>query len=433
VRAVSGTDSLDHRATTIRLLERLVGRVMATGEPLLYSAESPPQTPEIAVTVDAYVDQAHVRTLAAIPLRTPGVKDDAPRRTKYQGTLVFEYFDARPLDEGTLQRVDAICRHGASAIRNARQYGSIPLVRFWRRLALPFPSFLKLLLLLLMITAAVAGLLLVESDLPVRGQGALQPANRRHVFAPSDGQVQQLDVGHGDLVSEGDLLLALQSSPLDYEFTRVLGEIQTNEQQMQSVYAARLDANPVDAAERERYAQLSAEEERLRKLLESLRRQKDILAQQRAELQVRSPTDGQVLTWDVDELLETRPVKRGQLLLTVAQLDGPWVLKVRVPDRDIGHVLNAQQSIRTDLDVVFVLATDPSRKFQGRVTRVADITQADEQGRMVVDVDVTFDRDAVPDLRPGAEVTARILCGRRCLGYVWLHDFIDAVRTWLFI
>jgi hypothetical protein len=32
-------------------------------------------------------------------------------------------------------------------------------------------------------------------------------------------------------------------------------------------------------------------------------------------------------------------------------------------------------------------------------------------------------------VRAGARVTARIHCGSRSIGYVWLHDFIDFVRT----
>ena len=30
-----------------------------------------------------------------------------------------------------------------------------------------------------------------------------------------------------------------------------------------------------------------------------------------------------------------------------------------------------------------------------------------------------------------ATVTAKIECGRRSLGYVWLHDLLDAIRSWV--
>ena len=34
-------------------------------------------------------------------------------------------------------------------------------------------------------------------------------------------------------------------------------------------------------------------------------------------------------------------------------------------------------------------------------------------------------------IRPGAGVTAKIACGRRAIGYVWLHDLVDAIQAWL--
>jgi hypothetical protein len=40
--------------------------------------------------------------------------------------------------------------------------------------------------------------------------------------------------------------------------------------------------------------------------------------------------------------------------------------------------------------------------------------------------------DAVQgDLRPGLSARAQIECGRRSIGYVWLHDVWDTVVGWL--
>ena len=35
------------------------------------------------------------------------------------------------------------------------------------------------------------------------------------------------------------------------------------------------------------------------------------------------------------------------------------------------------------------------------------------------------------ELRPGVSARAQIDCGRRPLGYVWLHDIWDAAIEWL--
>ena len=37
----------------------------------------------------------------------------------------------------------------------------------------------------------------------------------------------------------------------------------------------------------------------------------------------------------------------------------------------------------------------------------------------------------LPALVPGATARARIDCGRRALGYVWLHDLFEAFQTWV--
>jgi hypothetical protein len=38
-------------------------------------------------------------------------------------------------------------------------------------------------------------------------------------------------------------------------------------------------------------------------------------------------------------------------------------------------------------------------------------------------------REVVSDPKIGAEVTAKVYCGKRSVGYVWLHDLIDFIRA----
>jgi hypothetical protein len=86
-----------------------------------------------------------------------------------------------------------------------------------------------------------------------------------------------------------------------------------------------------------------------------------------------------------------------------------------------------------NLEVRFVLATDPAVQHTGRIAEVATLTEvaAEDQGPSVL-VSVDFDRAKIPQLRPGASVIAKIQCGRRSLGYVWLHDLYRAIQSHLF-
>jgi len=77
-----------------------------------------------------------------------------------------------------------------------------------------------------------------------------------------------------------------------------------------------------------------------------------------------------------------------------------------------------------------VLATEPGAALWGELERVGMRTEVTESEGAFVLARVNIDRDQIPERMPGATVTAKIHCGRRALGYVWLHELIDAVRSW---
>ena len=173
---------------------------------------------------------------------------------------------------------------------------------------------------------------------------------------------------------------------------------------------------------------LGADGERLKELLRGLRQQQDVLQQQRQELRVVSPIDGRVLTWNANELLQSRPVRQGQGLLSIVDPDGPWELEVHVADHEIGHVLAAQSETR-ELAADFLLATDPAMVHQGTVRDVALASETNERLGTSVRVTIVVDHSDRLQPRPGAGVVAKIHCGRQSLAYVWLRDVIDVIRT----
>ncbi|MBS0260866.1 MAG: hypothetical protein JSS02_02830 [Planctomycetes bacterium] len=44
-------------------------------------------------------------------------------------------------------------------------------------------------------------------------------------------------------------------------------------------------------------------------------------------------------------------------------------------------------------------------------------------------VTLNIERDVQAEWKPGATVLAKIHCGRRPLGYVWLHDVYDFIKS----
>jgi multidrug efflux pump subunit AcrA (membrane-fusion protein) len=279
------------------------------------------------------------------------------------------------------------------------------------------------------VTALVGALALVPADFDIDAKGEFQPKTRRDIFASDDGVVSELLVEHGQNVHAHQPLLVLRKPELDLEIRRVAGEMQTAERKLAAVQAERLTtARTVPDAKRDAH-QLTADEEELKELVRGLADQLGILKRQREALVIRSPIDGQALTWKLDELLAARPVERGQSLLRVADVDGPWVVELCVRDDQSGHVLAARDELQPDLDVSFAPSSDPGREYSGRVRDVAMSTEVDETAGPTVSVTVAFDRKNVTALRPGATVLARIHCGRRSLGYVWLHELFEFIQT----
>ncbi|HEX4147985.1 MAG TPA: efflux RND transporter periplasmic adaptor subunit, partial [Pirellulales bacterium] len=327
----------------------------------------------------------------------------------------------------------AISQPSILALANARQYESVPLSFVWKHVR-PRGGFRRRRWMPWAAAVAAAGimaaaLIWVPAEFRVEARGELRPQHRAEVFAPNDGIVGEVQVEHASKVGDGQVLAVLRKPELDFEFSRIGGEIQTARKRLAAVQASRLGSQSAEAERTERGNQLTGEEEELKEMIRSFEQQDRVLHLQREQLTVRSPMQGQVLTWDVKPLLEARPVQRGQVLMTVADLGGPWIAELQIAEDQAGHVIEAREKSAAPLPVAFVLATDPRTSYQGLLQRVAMRTRLDPNQQPVVTAVMSVDREQIAQLRPGATVLARIDCGRRALGYVWFHGLLEAVRS----
>ena len=233
-------------------------------------------------------------------------------------------------------------------------------------------------------------------------------------------------------VNSGDPLLELEDSDLDFKRTELAGRLATASSRLATVRATRLDMRRDTPEDIRRYNQLSSEVEELGVAIKGLQQQIDIVDARHGELTVTSPIRGHVLTWDVDDVLELRPVRRGQKLLRVAAVDGEWVMELDVADDRIGHVLTAHQASQQPLDVRFRLRSDARESHPATVERIAVSTESKPGELASVLVTCRLEPGSTLDLRPGATTVAKIKCGRRSLGYVLFHELIDAIRVRLF-
>jgi hypothetical protein len=178
----------------------------------------------------------------------------------------------------------------------------------------------------------------------------------------------------------------------------------------------------------EERGRLEGEQAELREKQKSLDDQWGLYKAKQLELEVKSPINGVVVTWDLRNRLIHRPVQRGQVLLRVADPDGLWQLELHMPENRMGHLIQAQQNLH-DLEVSYILATEPGTTHYGTVQEIHRSAEIrGDEGNTVL-MKVAIDKSDLPDLRPGATVTAQVYCGRRPFGYVLLHDVISFIQS----
>jgi len=224
-------------------------------------------------------------------------------------------------------------------------------------------------------------------------------------------------------------LARLENTELDLAIEDLLGQLAITQKQ--------LDVLPRVSARRnlpeEERQRIQSQELELEKKLVSLHAQLALYRLKQQELLVTAPMKGVVTTWNVFERLIRRPVQVGQVLMRVADPEGPWQLEVEMPEKNIGFISKAQRDIKPDLDVEYILATDPGTKRMGTVKEAHLSAEVHgEKGSSVlikVKVDSEQLKAELPQLRPGATVRARVRCGKRPLGYTLLHDAIAYVQS----
>ncbi len=454
VTAISGQDTFDKRSNVVRLLRNLATTVSRTGEDLWFTGDTTDLAPQVEKAVNAYVDESHTKQLAVLPLResdkeleeTPEDKRDK-RRENILGAIVIEQLvDSRP-PEGMLQRIDVVRRHSATSLTNAQEFEGLFLLPLWRTLGktkvlLTARNLPKTVLAAIAISGIIAALCTVPYDFTMVADGKLLPEVRRNIFPGIDGLVTKVPVSHGQYVNKGDVLAILQSLELEAQFTELQGELASNLEETITTDRQRqmLSDNPQkDPAEVEqltgRLAQLDAT--RL-----SLEKQYELLEEKKERLTVTSPINGKVVTFRVRELLENRPVSRGNRLMEIADPSSDWELEIYLPEAKMGHVIEYLQQLRkTDpdakLEVSFILATHSSEHLTGTVEEIDTSAEVIGEEGNTVRMRVAFPQedlnrlvdDPANQLKVGADAKAKIMCGKQPVGYVLLHDLFEFVQS----
>lgn len=286
--------------------------------------------------------------------------------------------------------------------------------------------------LLMLVAIAVFGWFCFR-EIPFRidGRASLEPTVQINIFAPHDGIVDSLGVTDGSGVAAKQRLLQIRSAELDLEIEKLEGELLALLEKRNGFQISLNQLSTDDPQGQLARSQLSSEIIELDQREKQLKQLLQLQIGNRDELVVVSPCKGIVVTDNVEELLDHRPVKRGDALLQIADISGTWHLKVEVPDREAGHIKSALQENK-ELIARFRLASEPDTEYIGKITRIADSVRPGSNQESVWTIYVDFEQAQVP-LRFGASVAVQFECGYRPTWYVWLRPLWENLRRrfWL--
>ena len=473
VEAVSGQDTVHKRANLIRRLSKLAKAVMRTREPLLFTgghradggaagfggasthdAAGGDLPPQISGPLSDYLEEAGSRMVAVVPLfaadRDLG-KEDLPPEERHRkrppevlGALVVEQIAESRLAPGLTAKLDLLNDHVAAALQTAREDERIFLrgpLRVLGRGA-EYLHGRKLVKTAAVAAAAVAlglALWLVPYPYRVTGEGVLVPAEQRRVFAPFDGEVTEVLVEGGDVVTEGQPLLRVRNVELIEQALDAEVTVSEKRTEVRSL-TAQADSADRRGDEVEAFrlrGQRGVVEVELAGLEERLER----LREREAKSVVKSPIAGTVATFQLDRLLRDRPVGRGEVLLEVMDASGDWRLELAVPDTRAARLDDALADLRratedptAGLPIDFVVASDPETTFPATLTRIVDRAEPDQELGNVLTVYASLDApNALPQRRIGTEVTAKIDCGDAPLFTALFGDVVEFVQRNLWL
>ena len=441
VSAISGVAVVDARSNAVKCIEELTNRAAVLAKPTAFPSEDLP--PQIQIPMDVYLDVSGVSGALMLPLIAPGKEEDEfdsmgslpfENSGKVLGVIVLEYFSGDPPRQ-IVGPISTVSSEAVLALRNSEEHQQIFGLRVWKTMGVAATAVRSPLILLGIIAAIgllIAGLI-VQIDHQVIATGTATPAAQRQVFASSDGIVDKILVKDGQRVSAGDPLIELENAELESQSESLSGEIIAATKRIAAIEAVRLNPSG-DPSQAER---LVLEQRQLESELGNLNAQLELIRDQQDKLTIRSPIQGTVVAWQIQRRLDSRPVSRGNLLMTVVDHEGPWTLHLEVPDKDSGPLLVSMKETKT-LPIRFAVATVPGDTYGASLESLANATRLDESGQHVIDLvakitpgepeaDDALNEFSTNKVTVGANVTAKIACGRRSVIHSWFSDVFDFV------
>ena len=461
VEAVSGADVVEKASTHVRRMRALFDAVIAWGEKLVYSGEKDDSLPpRVLHALDDYLAESQPKLLVVQPIRdTEREKDD---KKPARSALMMELFNPPEQTEPYIQRLELVGKHAAPALFNAAEMKRVPLKFLWWPLAklqdgLGGKARFYWTAGTIALAALIVCMILIPAPLKMEAKGELQPVNIKHVYPGKEGMIKKILVDSGKQYAQGTGCVLL----FDAQFEKELAEIKSKLNE-----AINLDKNL-----RTQLANSPlADENKTSTIVELAKAQADVttysqLLASRLKAHnadpnllgnftaVAPPIDDTsagnarwtVLNADTKEYRLFTTVKPNEPLLKLGWVEGPWHVVMKIPQRNMGHVLRAFETkgkhkldaagkAYLDCDVLVTSQHEtsyPGRLYRDQITQEAvpnkdDHNESDQVVLAYVKINMTGMK-AIPQelLVSGQEIHSRIRCGEVALGYSMFHGVYE--------
>jgi multidrug efflux pump subunit AcrA (membrane-fusion protein) len=445
VKAISSQDRFDNRANVIRLLSNVATASVSSESPFWVTGSTDGIAPEVAKRINEYLDESHSRTLAVIPLfakppEVPNLEMSSrhKRKPKKLGALIVEYFDADVTEVQIEEDLNLIVKQSEIALENTRKHSEIFMLPVWKRLGwlqklLFRDHFAKTMTGLAALGILTLAMLFWPKELKMKVDGVMHPTIRQTIFSKTDGIVEEVLVGERADVVAGQPLLKLENQDLKMQIDTTLFELENIDLRISDL-GGQLSNPRTDPRNLNDIGMQIRQNESRKKALE---KQLELWRLKEEYQTVSSPITGTIVTSELQRRFNEFPIEPNFPLLEVADLKGEWRLELKIDQGEIGYVDEAfRRNDNKPLDVEFKIGTNPNLNLKGTLKK-SDVEtraiQSQATGEPVIRAIVQIQPDELKqlkdELRSGAGVTAKILCGKRQLGFVCFYQIIDFFRT----
>lgn len=423
VLAVSGQSHIAHNSAVATSLKQLTRAACECRESLSIGMG---RESRFSILLADHLKVTDAQACVVVPLfQADWKRADKPKAI---GAVIAEHFQMAKNCPETLERVERISQNIAMSLENSLRYSNI----FGRRVLSSIGRLLgwfegqrlriAAAVLLFCVIAVSVGIALT-TDLRIVARGVCIPIERRSIFAPHDAQVVDVLVDAGQLVRRGDALVQLESLELESELLAAESDLSTIQERIHTISVA-LNSDTgiqkLSASQIELHGELKKAELELATATSRI----GLLDAAVEDLKVRSPIDGEIVTFQVEELLRERPVSKGQKLLQIANPSGVWIVDVAIDEFDAGYVLDAFHKNSNRLDVVCQFYGSVNKRVPGRLTILGQRLEASESGAFLGGT-IEFDDTSLIDHHIGMSTDCVIYCGQRKVAFVLFRDVVE--------